>query len=80
MWIMRFTFRRFLRFAVVDLFFNIGFAYGFLGWFLVSQGIFAYTGGSPLLVLIVTTVHGMGLYLYQLWQEKIFTESPSEGQ
>jgi hypothetical protein len=70
-WIIKFSFRQFWRFIAIEVAFNLGFAYGFLGFLLTKWGIYAYGNFGPIHVFLMTMVHGILLYLYQLWQEGV---------
>jgi hypothetical protein len=73
--ILRFTYRRFWLFFVIDTIANIGFAYIYIGYFLIIRGIAQYLKFGPAHVTIITTVMGVMLYCYQMWQEGIFEQT-----
>ncbi len=75
LWIMKFTYRKFGVFIIADAILNLGFAYLLLGYFLHSRGIFSYLTLTPFHVLLITTVHGIISYGYQLWQESVLAWS-----
>jgi len=66
MWVFRFTFRKFWIFLLVELALNIGFDFGFLGYFLPAMGILSFEEMSRPVAVCVTTAHGLLLYAYQL--------------
>jgi len=72
MWIFKFTYKKFWWFLAVEIVSNIGFDLWFLPHFLPSRGISQFLS-SPFLALVITTVHGIILYLYQMWQEGIYS-------
>lgn len=72
MWVFRFTNRKFWVFLLVEIVLNIGFDFGFLGWFLPTVGILHFETMSRPVAVLVTTAHGSLLYAYQLWQDGIF--------
>jgi hypothetical protein len=73
--IFRFTYRRFWLYLVVDAIANLVFAYPFIGYFLAKRGIVQYLKFGAIHVFIITTVIGVILYWYQMWQEGIFARS-----
>lgn len=75
MWIFKFTFRKFWLFMAVELVTNAAFDFGFLGWFLPARGILHFGTMTPLVAVCVTTVHGLILYGYQVWQDGILIHS-----
>lgn len=70
--IFRFTYRRFWLYLIVDSIANLVFAYPYIGYFLTKRGIFQYLKFGGIHVFIITTVTGIILYWYQMWQEGIF--------
>jgi hypothetical protein len=73
--IFRYTYRRFWLFILIEAVANLGFAYLYIGYFLTIRGIVQYLKFGPIHVFIITTVMGIMLYLYQMWQEGIFIRS-----
>ena len=73
--IFRFTYERFWLFLVVDAVSNLAFSYLFLDYFLGSRGVLQYLKLSPFHVFLITTVTGVLLYCYQMWQEGIFVKN-----
>jgi hypothetical protein len=80
MWVFRFTYRKFLLFVAVELALNIGFDFGFLGYFLPARGILHFETMSRIVAVGVTTAHGLILYGYQVWQDSFFTTPQRAGQ
>jgi hypothetical protein len=71
MWVFRFTYRKFWLYIAVELALNIGFDFGFLGFFLPAVGILHFETMSRTVAVCVTTAHGLLLFGYQLWQDGI---------
>ena len=80
MWVFRFTFRKFRMFLLVELVLNIGFDFGFLGYFLPARGILSFETMSRPVAVCVTMAHGLLLYAYQLWQDGIFVRPGEAGR
>lgn len=74
MWVLRFTYGQFWLYMVTNLVLDIGFSFFLLNIFFPSRGILQMNI-HPLPVLLVTLVHAVVIYLYQLWQEGIFMRS-----
>lgn len=74
MWVFRFTYRKFWVYLAVEIILNIGFDFGFLGYFLPATGILHFETMSRIVAVGVTTAHGLLLYAYQLWQDRIFVK------
>lgn len=55
MWILKFTFRRFWLFIVVEIVFNLGFSYLVMGYFMQNRGIIQNLTMTPFLRTIITT-------------------------
>lgn len=72
-WIFKFTNGRFRVYSIVNIIFDVGFVYFFLGWLLPIRGIYELTGITKPQVLLINIVHFSILYLYQKWQEWDFT-------
>lgn len=79
-WIMKFLYKRFILYVITDVCFNLGFTFIFLDYFLQRLGIFIFTGTLPVLTFILTSVHGVLLYGYQIWQEKILAHPYRESK
>ncbi|MDF2633133.1 MAG: hypothetical protein K0R78_7 [Pelosinus sp.] len=73
--IFRFTYGRFWLFLATDMVSNLVFSYLFLDYFLGTRDILQYLKLGPFHVVIMTTVTGVLLYWYQMWQEGIFVRS-----
>lgn len=67
-WLFKFTYRKFWRYIVVDAIYNLGFAFIFTPW-LAARGIRENIQATSLSLFIIVTMHGILLYVYQLWQE-----------
>ncbi|NPV92172.1 MAG: hypothetical protein HPY50_15500 [Firmicutes bacterium] len=68
MWLFKFTYGRFLRYVTVDVFYNLAFAFLMSPW-LAARGIRENVEVTALGLFFIITVHGILLYIYQLWQE-----------
>ena len=68
MWLFRFTYERFWRFIAVDTILNLGFALIFAPW-LAARGIRESINATSASLFLILTVHGVVLYIYQMWQE-----------
>lgn len=79
MWMLKFFYKKFIAYCIVEVVLNLGFAFLFLGMFLPSRGILYILRASPLLPFAITTAHSLMLYAYQIWQEKIFKTPYREG-
>jgi len=75
MWLFRFIYGRFWIYLVIDTVLNFGFIYLFHVYFLGSRGLFQEVGITPLLNALITTIDGVLVYGYQMWQEGIFVRS-----
>ena len=75
MWIFKFTYGRFWLYVITNVVFDIGFAFGLLGYFFPSRGIYELVGISSFGVLGINIVHMLILYGYQIWQDDIFARS-----
>jgi hypothetical protein len=71
MWIFKFTFRKFWLYMAVEAVTNLGFNSLFLGYFLPLRGILHFVDLSGIAAFCLTMSHGIILYGYQLWQERI---------
>jgi hypothetical protein len=76
MWIFKFTYKIFWLYLGTEVILNLGFAFLYFGYFLKMRGIQVPLSGSPGpgLYVIITTIHSIILYRYQMWQEGIFAE------
>lgn len=72
MWILKFTYGRFWLYALVELILSCVFAYIVQPW-MSSRGIWVAINVTSLKVLFITIPHFISIYLYQMWQESIFT-------
>lgn len=72
--IFRFTYGRFWLFLAADAVSNLVFSYLFLSY-LGIRDILQYLKLGPFHVFIITTVMGVMLYWYQMWQEGVFVRS-----
>ncbi|VBB08534.1 Hypothetical protein LUCI_3812 [Lucifera butyrica] len=70
--IFRFTYGRFWLFLAVDAVSNYIFSYLFIDYYLGIRDILQYLKLGPFHALLLTTVTGVLLYWYQMWQEGIF--------
>ncbi|NQS76740.1 MAG: hypothetical protein HQP61_09945 [Peptococcaceae bacterium] len=68
MWLFRFTYERFWRFIAVDAILNLGFVLIFAPW-LAARGIRENINATSTSLFLTLTVHGVVLYIYQMWQE-----------
>lgn len=73
MWIFKFTFRKFWLYVVIEVAINLGFNFVFFGLFLTMMGMRRSGSMSPFIALLINMGHGLILYVYQLWQEGIFS-------
>jgi hypothetical protein len=71
MWIFKFTYKKFWWYIVVEIVSNIGFDFWFLSRFIPARGMGEFYI-SPFLAFGITMIHGLILYLYQIWQEEIY--------
>ncbi len=72
MWIFKFTYGRFWLFLCSDLILNIFYTYVFEYYFLGRRNIIEFLNMSPMLDVIATTILGVIIYGFQMWQEEIF--------
>lgn len=68
MWLFKFTYEKFWRYLSVDAIYNLVFAYVFTPW-LAARGIRENIVATSLSLFIIVTLHGLLLYIYQMWQE-----------
>jgi hypothetical protein len=80
MWVFKFTYKKLLLYLIVELVLNVGFDFGFLGYFLPARGILHFSTMTRLEAVGVTTAHGIILYIYQIWQEGVFIQPHSKTQ
>jgi hypothetical protein len=69
MWIVKYTFRRFGVYMLVNLILDIGFNFYLFNVFFPNRDILHLVGISPLQSLSITLTHAVVIYGYQLWQE-----------
>lgn len=72
MWILKFTYGRFGLYLAVDTIFNFGYTFFIMPW-LATRGILDFS--ASLTAFMITIVHGIALYGFQVWQEGIFVRS-----
>ncbi|MCX7711448.1 MAG: hypothetical protein N2484_16530 [Clostridia bacterium] len=72
LWLLRFTYGQFRLYLALDIVVNLGFSYFFIGFILKNRDILQYTTLGPLHVFVITTVTGILIYGYQMWQDDIF--------
>jgi len=72
MWILKFTYGRFWLYALVELILSFVFAYIVQPW-MSSRGIWVWINATSLKLLLTAIPHFISIYLYQMWQEGIFT-------
>jgi hypothetical protein len=75
MWMLKFLYKKFGLYVVIDAVLNIGFAYFLLNFFLNNRDIYHNVGATPFQVFLILTAHGIMLYGYQMWQEGIFART-----
>ncbi|MFX4261837.1 hypothetical protein ACOBQJ_06520 [Pelotomaculum propionicicum] len=68
LWLYKFTFEKFWRYVAVEVLYNLGFVLIFIPW-LALRGIRENIGATSLTLFLIVTVHGLLLYVYQMWQE-----------
>ena len=66
-WIFKFTYGRFVTYMVTNIILDIGFNFFLLNYFLPSRGIMSFNI-SPFLSLLITLMHAVIIYGYQMWQ------------
>ncbi|WP_245867927.1 hypothetical protein SPSIL_009940 [Sporomusa silvacetica DSM 10669] len=74
MWIMKYTYGRFVIYMVTNIILDIGFSYIFLPS-LDNRGIFHFVRATPLVAYLPTIPHTAVLYAYQIWQEGIYVRT-----
>ena len=67
-WIFKFTYGRFGIYMVANTILDLGFNFFLLNYFLPSSGLYDFNL-SPLQSLLITLIHAVVIYGYQLWQE-----------
>ena len=70
LWFLKFFYRRFWLYCIVQLVFSIGFAYILQPW-LSTRGIWVRVNATSFLALLPAIPHFISIYLYQMWQEDI---------
>ncbi|MBP2658718.1 MAG: hypothetical protein H6Q69_1750 [Firmicutes bacterium] len=75
MWLLKSTYGRFKLYLAVDVVLNFGFVYLFLNYFLGNRGIFQPVGITALQNVLLASLHGVVIYVFQLWQEGIWSRS-----
>jgi len=78
MWLFKFTYRRFWLYVAADAALNLFYTLIFENYFLESRGIIQFQQVSPMLDVLMTSILGIILYAYQIWQEGIFVFSEKE--
>lgn len=71
-WFLKFFYGRFWLYSAIELVFSVGFAWLIQPW-LNSRGIWIWIGATPLKAFLPTIPHFVAIYLYHMWQERIFT-------
>ncbi|MBP2636792.1 MAG: hypothetical protein H6Q72_2699 [Firmicutes bacterium] len=74
-WLFHFLYGRFWRYVAIDLILNFGFVFLFLVHFIASRGITQRLDITPLQNVLLSTLHGVLLYGYQMWQEGVLVRS-----
>jgi len=69
-WVFKFTYGHFGRYFVTNTILDIGFNFFLLNYFLPSRGIFDFSI-SPFPSVLITLMHAVVIYGYQLWQDGI---------
>ncbi|MBP2642593.1 MAG: hypothetical protein H6Q67_480 [Firmicutes bacterium] len=77
MWIMKYTYGRFMVYIITNAILDLGFTYTLLP-FLSSRGIFLFISATPLIAYLPTIPHAALLYGFQMWQEGIFARSEKD--
>lgn len=72
MWLLKFTYGRFWLYALIELILSVVFAYIVQPWY-SSRGIWVFINATPLKAFFPAIPHFISVYLYQMWQEGIFT-------
>jgi len=67
-WLFKLTYSKLWKYIAADAIFNLVFAFVFTPW-LALRGIRENIGVTSLGLYIIITLHGLLLYVYQLWQE-----------
>lgn len=73
LWLFKFTFRKFWLYLAVEIVINFGFNTLYLSLLLPYLGI-NENSQNPFIGTLMTTVVGLILYVYQLWQQSIYAE------
>ncbi|WP_371380892.1 hypothetical protein [Sporomusa aerivorans] len=74
-WLLHFTYGKFWIYLAIDIVLNFAFIYLVHVYFLGNRGLFQEVGISPFLNASITTLDGVLVYGYQMWQEGIFVRS-----
>ncbi|WP_223226251.1 hypothetical protein [Sporomusa sp. GT1] len=74
-WLFHFAYGRFWFYLAIDIILNFGFIYLFHVYFLGSRGLFQEIGITPFVNAVITTLDGVLIYGYQMWQEGILVRS-----
>lgn len=74
LWFLKFFYRRFWLYSILQLVFSIGFAY-ILQPLLNRRGIWVRVNATSFLALLPAIPHFISIYLYHMWQEDIFAVS-----
>ena len=75
LWLFKFLFGRFWTYLAIDVVLNFSFIYLFHVYFLGGRGLFQEIGLTPSLNAVITSLDGVLVYGYQIWQEGILIRS-----
>lgn len=72
MWIFKYTYGKFWMYIILDFILNLFYTFAFEEYFLGNRGVMQFQSVSPLLDVFITSVLGIAVYAYQIWQEDLF--------
>lgn len=73
-WIFKFTYGRFWLYFITNVILDIGFNFFLLYYFIPSRGIWDFNI-SPFLSLLITLMHAIVIYGYQIWQDDVLLDT-----
>ncbi len=69
MWVLKFTYRRYWVYLIVNAIFDLVYAFFFLNTFLPNKGIYNYVAITSFQVWLINLVTANLIYLFQVWRE-----------
>ncbi len=75
MWVLKYTYKRFWYYILVQIAGNIGFFFFLLPWF-ASRGIMSWPAYAGVIAFSFSVVINLCVYRFQMWQQGVFDHSP----